>query len=101
MNKEEILSKAQAEKKDEMQSFIIDKSMRWTYLVMIFTAGIFMIFKSFHDQPTTDICSMLCCSVAAGHIYRFIKTKERFYILMGISMALLGITAAIRFFMEY
>ena len=101
MDKEEILAKAQAEKRDEMEVFINDKSIRWTYLVMVLAAGIFTIIRSIDDLPIMDLCATVCLSVAAGHIYRFIKTREKFYIIVGSIMTAMGIFAAVRFFMGY
>lgn len=101
MNKEEILAKAQAEKKDEMESFITDRSMRWTYIVMVMSAGIFTIIRSLHDLPIMDLCCTVCFSVAAGHIYRFVKTREKFYIIIGLVMAVMGVFAGVRYFMGH
>ena len=98
MKKEEILAKAQAEKVDERETFISDRSMRWTYLVMAVTAGIFMIVRSIRDMSVTDLCSVVCLSVSAGNIYRFVKTKEKWYLVAGIVMLAAGVFTAVRFF---
>lgn len=98
MKKEEILEKARAEKVDERETFITDRSMRWTYLVMTVTAGIFMIIRGIRDMSVTDLCSVVCLSVSAGNIYRFIKTKEKWYLIAGIVMLGAGIFTAVRFF---
>lgn len=99
MEKEEILAKAQAEKIDEREIFINDKSMLWTYLVMAVSAGIFTIIRSFQELPIMDLCATVCLSASAGQFYRFIKTKERFNIVVSVIMFVIGITAAVLFFM--
>ena len=98
MKKEEILAKAQAEKVDEREIFISDRSMRWTYLVMAVTAGIFMIARSIRDIYSADLISVVCFSAAAGNIYRFVKTKEKWYLVVGIVMLAAGIFTAVLFF---
>lgn len=101
MKKEEILAKAQSEKIDEREVFINDRSMRWTYLVMAVTAGIFMIVRSIRDMYAADLCSVVCFSVAAGNIYRFVKTKEKWCLFSGILLLAAGIITAVTFFMDY
>lgn len=101
MKKEEILAKAQAEKKDEMEVFISDKSMRWTYLVMVMAAGIFTIVRSFHDLPIMDLTATVSLSVCAGQLYRYIKTKEKFSLIMVIAMAIVAVISTVRFFMGH
>ena len=101
MKKEEILAKAQAEKVDEREIFISDRSMRWTYLVMSVTAGIFMIVRSIRDMYAADLISVVCFSAAAGNIYRYVKTKEKWSIFAGIVLLAAGILTAASFFMDY
>ncbi|MBD5384777.1 MAG: hypothetical protein HDR72_07235 [Ruminococcaceae bacterium] len=101
MKKEEILAKAQAEKVDEREIFISDRSMRWTYLVMAVTAGIFMIARSIRDMYAADLISVVCFSAAAGNIYRYVKTKEKWSIFAGIVLLAAGLFSAAAFFMDY
>lgn len=101
MKKEEILAKAQAEKVDERETFISDRSMRWTYLVMALSAGIFMIVRSIRDMYAADLCSVVFLSVAAGNIYCYVKTKEKWCLVAGIILFAAGIINAVMFFMHY
>lgn len=94
------MEKAQAEKIDERDVFISDKSMRWAFIVMALSAGIFTIVRSIQDLPVTDLCATVCFSVGAGHMYRFFKTKEKFYLIMTIAMMFFGIISTVRFFMS-
>lgn len=100
MDKKEILKKAQAEKEDEREVFINDRSMRWTYLVMTLSAGIFIIVRSCHDLPIMDLCATVCLSVGTGFLYRFFKNKQKFNLITGILMIFFGILATVHFFME-
>lgn len=97
MEKEEVLAKAQAEKKDEREMFIVDRSMRWTYLAMAVTTGIFMIIRSVRDMFTTDLAAVVCISAASGFIYRFIKTKEKWYLALGVVLFASGLLNAVLF----
>lgn len=99
MNKKEILAKAREEKIDEREVFISDKSMRWTFLVMALSAGVFTIARSIQDLPVADLCATVCLSVGAGHFYRFIKTKEKSYLAMTAAMMFFGILSTIEFFL--
>lgn len=101
MNKEEILEKAQAEKRDEREVFLSDKSIRWTYLAIVLLTGIFTVVRGFRDQASPDLLATLCLSVSVGHIYRYIKTKDKFYLLVGICSCIVGAGSAVQFFIGY
>lgn len=101
MDNKEILAKAQAEKIDEGETFICDKSMRWAFIVMALSAGIFTIVRSIQDLPIADLCATVCLSVGTGHMYRFIKTKEKGYLLTTIAMMFFGVVSAVQFFMGH
>ncbi len=100
MNKEEILKKAQNEE-DEMIVQTRDKAMKYTYLVLVLSAAFFAMFRGFNDQPIMDLCATVCLSVSAGQIYRFVKTKEKYNLIMAIVTTAVAIIAAIRFFMGH
>ncbi|MCM1060659.1 MAG: DUF6442 family protein [Eubacterium sp.] len=100
MDKAEILKKAREEKTDEGASFVRDRSVRWTYLALVLSAAAFALVKGVRGQPVTDLCATVCISVCAGHIYRYIKVRDRFYLIIAVIMALIGIAAAVGFFME-
>lgn len=99
MNKKEILEKAQAEKIDEREAFIADKSMRWTYIAMALAVGVFIIVRSIRDLPVSDLCATVCLSVGAGHFYRFLKSKEKGYLIMAVAMLFFGMLSTIEFFL--
>lgn len=45
INKEEILAKSR-KSGDEMEGVVKDKSMKWTYITMVFVAAIFAFIRS-------------------------------------------------------
>lgn len=67
---------------------------------MALTAGIFMIVRSIRDMYAADLSSVVCLSAAAGNIYRFVKTKEKWCLVAGIVLLASGIIAAVMFFMD-
>lgn len=99
MDKKEILEKAQAEKIDEREVFIADKSLRWTYIAMALAVGVFMIVRSIRDLPIADLCATICLSVGAGHLYRFVKTREKWYLIMTVAMLFFGTLSVVEFFL--
>jgi len=101
MNKEEILTKARNENKDEMEVQIRDKALKWTYVVMVVVAGIFAFIRGANNQPMMDLCVTICASVAVGQLYRFIKTRDKYCLTMGIVTLVVGIFALIRFCMGH
>lgn len=97
MSKEEILTRAKNEKIDEMEAQFRDKSIKWTYLTMVLAAGIFAFVRAQRDQSIADLCATVCASVAAGQFYRYIKIKDKQYLIMAVITAAVGIFAAVRF----
>jgi hypothetical protein len=101
MNKEEILKKAQAEKRDEREVQVKDKSMMWSYIVMILMATIFSIIRSEQGLPIMDLSATCMASVCASMTYRFIKTKDKSYLLVALISVNVAIIATVRFFMGH
>lgn len=64
MNKEDILKMAQTEKIDDLELQVKDKSIMWSYLVMIVLAALFSFFKALHGFPITDLTATICASIA-------------------------------------
>lgn len=101
MNKDEILQKAQAEKRDEREMQIKDRSMMWSYLVMVLAAAIFSFIRSGQGLPMMDLSATVSASVCAGMTYRFIKTKAKENLILAVIMLLVAIIATVRFFMGH
>ena len=101
MEKDEILKKAQAEKRDERELQIKDKSMMWSYIVMCLVAAIFSFIRSEQGLPMMDLTATVSSSVCAAMTYRFIKTKNKEHVLIAFIMLIIAIIATVRFFMGH
>lgn len=100
MDKDAILKKAQNEK-DEMVEQVRDKSIKYVYIVMVLVSAFFAFIRGLHDQPVMDLCATVCYSMFAGNIYRFAKTKDKYYLIMSIVTLGAAIVATVRFFMGH
>ena len=101
MEKDEILKKAQAEKRDERELQIKDKSMMWSYIVMCLVVAIFSFIRSEQGLPMMDLTATVSSSVCAAMTYRFIKTKNKEHLLIAFIMLIIAIIATVRFFMGH
>lgn len=101
MNREEVLKMAQNENSDEREVQIKDKSLRWTYITMVIVAAIFAFIREQNGLPMMDLCATVGASVCTGQIYRFIRTKKKEYLVVGIIMFIVVIFAVIRFCMGH
>lgn len=100
MNKEEILKKAQNEE-DEMLAQTRDRAMKYTYIVLVLAAAFFALLRNLKDQPVMDLCATVCFSVSAGRFYCFIKSKDKYNLIMAVVTIAIAIVATIRFFMGH
>lgn len=101
MKKDEILEKARAEKYDEMENHIHDRSMIWIILAMFVCLCVFSYTRLERDMPVEDYTATLCISLAAGNIYRFTKLKSRHYLMLGIVFAAVGLLMAVIYFLKF
>jgi hypothetical protein len=101
MNKEEILARSRRENKDEREIMVRDQSMRWTLITMAVLAVIFAFIRDSRGQTVMDLSVVVCGSCSATFIYRFIKTKRRDCLILGILSIAVAIFALIRFIMGY
>lgn len=76
MERKEILKRAQDEKLDERELQVKDKSMMWSYIVMVIMASVFSFIRSEQGLPMMDLCATVSGSVCAAMTYRFIKTRK-------------------------
>ncbi len=100
MNKEEILKKAQNEE-DEMIVQTRDKAMRYTYIVLVLAAAFFTVLRALNNQPVMDLCATVCFSISAGRFYCFVKSKDKYNLIMAVVTIAIAIAATIRFFMGH
>lgn len=98
MNKEDILKMAQTEKIDALELQVKDKSMMWSYLVMIVLAALFSFFKALHGFPITDLTATICASICANVFYRYLKTRKQQDLFLAIAMFIIALIATIHFF---
>jgi hypothetical protein len=101
MDKDEILKRAQAERKDERELQVKDKSMMWSYIVMVLAAAIFSFIRSEQGLPMMDLTATVSASCCAAMTYRFIKTKEKSCLFIALVMLSVAIISTVRFFMGH
>ena len=82
MERKEILKRAHDEKLDEIELQVKDKSMMWSYIVMVIMASVFSFIRSEQGLPMMDLCATVSGSVCAAMTYRFIKTRN-IYLVSG------------------
>lgn len=97
MKKEEILKKAQAEKSDEMEKVVRDRSAVWMALAMVIAAGFFICMRE-ENAPIMDLTATVCFSTTVCCIYRFVRLKSVHYLIMGLVFAALTVFSTVRFF---
>lgn len=99
MERKEILKRAQDEKLDERELQVKDKSMMWSYIVMVIMASVFSFIRSEQGLPMMDLCATVSASVCAAMTYRFIKTRNIEHLIISVIMFAIMIMAIVRFFM--
>jgi multisubunit Na+/H+ antiporter MnhF subunit len=68
---------------------------------MILVATIFSFIRSAQGFPVMDLYATVMASACASMTYRFIKTKEKSYLLVALIMLIVAIIATVRFFMGH
>jgi hypothetical protein len=101
MDKNEILKKAQSSKKDEMETYIEDKSYRWIYVAMVLSYGFFAGVRAERNEPIMDLTATMLFAVFGGYLYKYIKTKDKAALMIAILCFVFGILATVRFFMGH
>lgn len=101
MDKNEILKMAQVENQDEMELQVKDKSMMWSYIVMVVMAAIFSFIRSEQGLPMMDLTATVSASVCAAMAYRFIKTRNKEHLFLALIMFVVAIVAIVRFVMGH
>lgn len=101
MSREDILARAQKERSDEMEIQVRDRSMRWTYLVMVLTAAVFAFLRGERGEPMMDLCVTVCASVAVGQFYRFFKVRDKWCLVLGLIALAVGIVGLVRYCMGH
>lgn len=101
MDKEEILARSRQENKnsDERELQVKDKSIAFSYTVMIVMAAVFTSIRAGQGLPMMDLCATVCSSVCAGMAYRFFRTKKAEYCILALITFIVMIVAIIFFAM--
>lgn len=99
MDKEEILAKSRKENEngDEREQQIRDKSIKWTYITMVFFAAVFAYIRAEQGYPMMDLCATVSISVCAGQVYRFVRSKNRGNLVIACVTFVLFVLSIIRF----
>ena len=82
MNKEEILEMARNEKDDELITHINNRALLLIVILSVFMAVISAIGSALDGRPSAQYFVIVNAPLAAGFLYRFIKTKKRFNLVM-------------------
>lgn len=97
MKKEDILEKARAEKSDEREKFIRDRSALWTVGAMAVAVGFFAVMRG-EDAPISDLIAIIDFSMMVCFIYRYVKLKQIWYLAVAILMAAFTAFFVVRYF---
>jgi hypothetical protein len=103
MNKEEILEKSRRENRggDERELQVKDKSMLWSYIVMVLMAAIFSFIRSEQGLQMMDLTAIVAGSLCASMTYRFVKTRDKTHLFIAAIMLCVALMATVRFFMGH
>ena len=97
MNKEEILEKSRAEQKDERDIVIRDQSIRWTFMTMVVLSAVFAYLRAARGQTMMDLTVVVCGSVSVSFLYRYVKTKRKDLLVLGLVLLICAVVALVRF----
>ena len=97
MNKEEILEKSRAEQKDERDIVIRDQSIRWTLMTMVVLSAVFAYLRATQGQTMMDLTVVVCGSVSVSFLYRYVKTKRKDLLVLGLVLLICAVVALVRF----
>ena len=101
MNKDEILEKSRLEKHDEREDAIRDRSLRWTLITMTVLSVAFASLRAYGGHSISDLTVVVCGSVGVTFLYRFVKTKQVYFLVLSIVLLAVAVFSLIRFISEY
>ena len=95
MKKDDILKKAQYEKKDEREEHVKTKAFHAGWIgvsaVMIFL----IIFRSIQNESASDILMILMAQIGATSFYQYAKMPDKKTYLMGGIFSIIGLGLAL------
>ena len=101
MNKDEILEKSRLENHDEREDVIRDRSLRWTLITMTVLSVAFASLRAYGGHSIADLTVVVCGSVGVTFLYRFIKTKQVYFLVLAVVLLAVAVFSLIRFISEY
>lgn len=101
MKKDEILEKARAEKSDELEQHVQDKSMIWIIVAMFLCMTAFSFTRLERGESVEDYAATLAIAASVGNFYRYHKMKKLQNKVIGIVFAAVGLFWAILYFVKY
>ena len=101
MNKDEILEKSRLENHDEREDVIRDRSQRWTLITMTVLSVAFASLRAYGGHSIADLTVVVCGSVGVTFLYRFIKTKQVYFLVLAAVLFAVAVFSLIRFISEY
>lgn len=94
MNKEEILQKARLEKDDELVTHINNKALFIIVILTVILSAFTAVRKALIGEPAAEYFVISNAPLAAGFLFRLLKTKKKFNLAMFIiTLALTGLGA--------
>lgn len=90
MNKEDILKKARAQKRDEREKQVEMTSFRAGWIGVTIIMLVLIGFRWYFNESSTDIVMILLAQQSAGLFYQYATLKERKYLIIGL-VAVAGI----------
>ncbi len=97
MTKDEVLEKSRSQNQDEREETIRDKSIKWTMITMVLLSAVFAYIRAEQGQSMMDLTVVVCGSVSVSFLYRFFKTKRKYFLLLGIITLACAVLALVRF----
>lgn len=84
MNKKGLLGKSHSENKDEREEQVRYKSIKWAGTTMVLLSGVFAVIRGCKGENILDLLVVICGSVSVIHLYRYLKLKNKEYLVLGI-----------------
>ena len=84
MDKEEILKKSRAEKKDEREAFIKDKALRAGFVAFWLIFGIMLSINDYFGQDTSHLSAMWAFSLGISGLTAYRHSRKVLWLILGI-----------------
>ncbi len=95
MKKDDILKKAQFEKKDEREEYFKTKAFHAGWIGVTAVMLFLIIWRGIHNESASDILMILMAQIAAASFYQYTKMPEKKMYLWGGVLSILGLGLAL------